>query len=158
MSVSHILLSTHCDKTVLSWLFKFTEFLSAEPEYYSPAKSVRELRSFLSRAKKYTEISYSDKGLLESFLPGDLVTHIGLRVEDKRLRSPTSVKRILKLRDDIFDNPDTILKICKNLQNYVSDANLLTFKYIAKLITTMNIKKNPGCDNSIYNEIISLLS
>ena len=96
--------------------------------------------------------------MLESFLPGDLVTHIGLRVEDKRLRSPTSVKRILKLRDDIFDNPDTILKICKNLQNYVSDANLLTFKYIAKLITTMNIKKNPGYDNSIYNEIISLLS
>jgi hypothetical protein len=158
VSVSHILLSTHCDKPVLSWLFKFIEFLSFEPEYYSPAKSVRDLRNFLTRAKKYTEMSYSDKGLLERLSPGDLVTHIGLRVQDKRIRSPSSAKRVLKLRDDVFDNPDTVLKICKNLQNYVSDVNLSTFKYIAKLITTMNIKKSPGEDNIIYAEIISLLS
>jgi hypothetical protein len=158
VSVSHILLSTHCDKPVLSWLFKFIEFLSFEPEYYSPAKSVRDLRNFLTRAKKYTEMSYSDKGLLERLSPGDLVTHIGLRVQDKRIRSPSSAKRVLKLRDDVFDNPDTVLKICKNLQNYVSDVNLSTFKYIAKIVTTMNIKKSPGEDNIIYAEIISLLS
>ncbi len=71
VSVSHILLSTHCDKTVLNWLFKFVEFLATEPKYYTPASGVRELRSFLSRAKKYTEISYSDKGLLENLTPGN---------------------------------------------------------------------------------------
>ena len=160
VSVSHILLSTHCDKTVLGWLFKFVEFLATEPKYYTPASGVRELRSFLSRAKKYTEISYSDKGLLENLTPGNLLTHLGVRIQDKRLRSPRSTKHVLKLRDDIFDNPEEVLNICQNLNSYVTDTNLATFRRIVKIIMTMNIRK---CDKNdpiveIYQEIVTLLS
>jgi len=160
VSVSHILLSTHCDKNVLRWLFNFVEFLAAEPKYYTPANSVRDLRNFLSRAKKYTEISYSDKGLLESLSPGHLLTHLGIRIHDKKLRSPKSVKHSLYLKDDIFDNPEKVLKICQSLDKYVIDSNLLTFRYIAKIIMTMNSRKCGKTEPiaEIYQEIVALLS
>jgi len=127
-------MTRHRDKPILNWVFRILGFLQQEEKYCPVFHTVREVRNFTNRAKKYTEIMYSEKGCLNFKEPADLVKWLRLKIEDKKLSSPR-LREILLLKENVFDDPREILRICKRLSNYGEDENTKTFRTIAGLLT-----------------------
>ena len=155
ISVIAVLLSSHCEKNILTMLFDMIGFLQKEPEYCPDIRGVRELRNFVQRAKKYTEIIYSHKGRLENLEPGDFVDFMKFKIEDRRLRSLSDSNNRLILFENIFDEPENLLQIAKQLHSYQEDENTNTFRVIACLITKANLLAFP--ENKTYKQILDIL-
>lgn len=155
VSVCSTLLSQHCESRTLTFIFDLMQFLSREPKYCPEFRTAGHIRKFTKKARKYTEIIYSDKHSLESLRPVDLIKHLGIRIEDKRILSPRSgdIPRQC-LPDDCFDDPYFFLEFAKRIDEFdtVERITLITF---GRIINGLNAKKR---DCQIYKEITSCLN
>ena len=131
------------------------QFLSREPKYCPQFRTAGHIRKFTRKARKYTEIIYSDKHTLESLRPVDLIKHLGIRIEDKRIPSPRNGNhpRVYPT-DDCFDDPYSFLELVKRIGEFGSvESN--TLKTIGKIVHGLNAKK---LGDQIYTEIASCLN
>ena len=94
---------------------------------------------------------YSDKGSLEFLCPGDLLMHLNIRIEDKRLQTHTRNGNSLNLPEDVFEDPNNILRILTSLNDFDDDENKATFLKYSKLIIRENFKKSKLV---IYKQIL----
>jgi hypothetical protein len=130
-------------------------FLQKEGKYCPSFTTVNEMRRFTTAAKKYTEILYSDKGVLEQLWPCDLSIALGFRVEDKRIRVVDNSVH-LPLDVDIFTDPQKMLGVAKTLHQYPADYLKHTFLKLSKFIVRLNLKKVP--DDKVYQELANYLN
>jgi hypothetical protein len=155
VSVSSGLLAQHCESRTLTFIFDLMQFLSREPKYCPQFRTAGHIRKFTRKARKYTEIIYSDKHTLESLRPVDLIKHLGIRIEDKRIPSPRNGNhpRVYPT-DDCFDDPYSFLELVKRIGEFGSvESN--TLKTIGKIVHGLNAKK---LGDQIYTEIASCLN
>ena len=155
ISCTNILLTKQVSKPTLGVLFHMMGFLQKEVKYCPPFTTVNEMRRFTNSAKKYTEILYSDKGILEQLWPCDLIIALGVRVEDKRLRVVDNSVH-LPLHSDIFTDPRKMLDVTKTLHHYPADYLKHTFLKLSKFIVRLNLKKVP--DDKVYQELANYLN
>ena len=153
ISCSSILLTKHCCKTTLSFIFTIMSFLSQESKYCPKLSNTRYLREFISKAKKYTEIMYSDKGILEKLYPIDFIIFLKYQkpIKNHSICNTTT----LYLPEDVFDDPNHIISIMQNIDTYSNDENKFTFLVISKILTFMNLKYFPS--NKKYLELSNYL-
>jgi len=85
----------------------------------------------------------------------DLIKHLGIRIEDKRIPSPINGNhpRVYPT-DDCFDDPYSFLELVKRIGEFGSvESN--TLKTIGKIVHGLNAKK---LGDQIYTEIASCLN
>jgi hypothetical protein len=155
VSVSSGLLAQHCEVETLTFIFDLMQFLSREPNYCPHFRTAGHIRKFTRKARKYTEIIYSDKHSLESLRPVDLIKHLGIRIEDKRIVSPrVGNNQRVYLPDDCFDDPYYFLEFAKRIDEF-DTVEKITLKTIGKIVHGLNAKKR-GCQ--IYKDITTCLN
>ena len=142
LSISDVMLTRHCERYELNLIFDLIRFLQKEPQYCGDIHNTRELRHFVTTQKRYTQVMYSDKGSLEQLCPGDLLMHLDIRVEDKRLKIPSGQYNTLYLPEDTFEDPTNILDILSCIHNFDDDENKATFLKYSEIITRKNFKKS----------------
>lgn len=122
VSTSNVLLNQQLSKSELSFVFQIMKFLSTNEPAYTGGdfESVRELRDFTKRAKKYTEMIYSDKGKLEDLDPCDLLQHLNLigTLEPRPERNHGK-----QLPEDFFRDVSHMKGKVKRLPEYSKETN-----------------------------------
>ena len=151
LSISDVMLTRHCERYELSFIFDMINFLQKEPEYCGDIHNTRELRHFVTTQKRYTQVIYSDKGILETLCPGDFLMHLDVRIEDKRLQTNNRKQNPLYLYEDIFEDPEVILATLACIHDFDDDENKATFLKYSELITRENLKKSKLV---IYKQIL----
>jgi len=151
LSIADVMLTRHCERDELSFIFELVAFLQKEPLYCGSLHNTRELRHFVTTQKRYTQVMYSNKGNLEFLCPGDLLMHLDIRIEDKRLQTHKRNGNALHLPEDVFEDPNNILRILASLNDFDDDENKATFLKYSELITRENFKKSKLV---IYKQIL----
>ena len=151
LSIADVMLTRHCERYELSFIFDMINFLQKEPEYCGDIHNTRELRHFVTTQKRYTQVMYSDKGILETLCPGDFLMHLDVRIEDKRLQLNNRKHNPLYLYEDIFEDPEVILATLACIHDFDDDENKATFLKYSELITRENLKKSKLV---IYKQIL----
>ncbi len=155
VSVCSGLLAQHCESRTLTFIFDLMQFLSREPKYCPHFRTAGHIRKFAKKARKYTEIIYSNKHSLETLRPVDLIKHLGIRIEDKRIASPRAGNNPrVYLPDDCFDDPYYFLEFAKRIDEF-DTVEKITLKTIGKIVHGLNAKKRGG---KIYKDITTCLN
>jgi hypothetical protein len=148
------LLSKRLDWFVLPYLFRMSKFFSNSEYYPGSFSTVRDLKRFTSRARKYTEMLYSEKGELEHRSPIDFLIHMSDNehklVHDKKIldRPPPcflfreeDLKSVHDIEDAVNRIQDYVSRLGKQQVSTLEECRINTFKKLARVILTMNERK-----------------
>ena len=107
---------------------------------------LQKIRTFFSKASKYTELINSDKGELEYKNPIDFVTYVTNTISPKKIKiygSPEQCKIIKPfnsfINESIFSCPEKILSILEKKED-LSKIDIETICSISKTIYSQNLK------------------
>ena len=107
---------------------------------------LEKIRTFFSKASKYTELINSDKGELEHKNPIDFVTYIINTISPKKIKiyGSSEESKITKpfnsfINESIFSCPEKILSILEKKQD-LSKIDIETICSISKTIYSENLK------------------
>lgn len=153
VSVCSALLNDHLEGQTLRLVFDMMSFLSqGEPHYTKQTfNRIKDIRSFTWKAKKYTEMMYSDKGRLEALEPVDLLAHLNIY-------TPTAgpcPRKAGALHEDSFVNMDNIEKLVMNVDS-LSKCDRNTVLTIGGFLMKLNhIRRGDEASRSLLNIIES---
>ena len=171
VSCASRILSKRVPKDILGWVFHFVSFLSDESYCPEELNTVGKIKKFLIRARKYTQMLYSDKGRLENLSPIDLLFHLdsynyaGDReklVEDKTL--PVQTYPCFVFNELSLLSPEAIFKTIEKFASFDKESGIViqnkfrikTFIKYSRVILKLNLR-NEIIDQTVYDKLIGLL-
>jgi hypothetical protein len=160
------------DKGSATTLITLANFLAPtgycpKPFSYNISTGLSQIKSFFTRASKYTELTSSSKYELENKTPLDFINYItdslqlGKKIKITEQKTETTCKYISTFSENTFLYPEKILNLLQDTPPHFSETDLNTLKKISKKIFSENLdflKDNINPDlqkyKIIYSEIL----